>query len=98
MPAAADSTSVQLDEVGQPGDREDLPVVVGKATGDDLPPVRPCPGQHADDQRDPRGVDVVDSREVEQQARSGTGRYGTVVAGAQDGRCRAVHLTANLDD
>src|SRR5438552_10705246 len=55
----------ELDEVRQPGDDEDLPVVRGQAAGDNLPAFGPGPGEHADDQRDAGGVDVVHRGEVE---------------------------------
>src|ERR1019366_7864423 len=49
----------------QPGDIEDLPVVLRQAARDHLAALRPGPGEHADDQRDPGGVDVVDVGEIE---------------------------------
>src|SRR5215469_14029966 len=55
----------ELDEVRQPGDVEDLAVMRGQAAGDDLPAFGPRLGEHADDQRDAGGVDVVHLGEVE---------------------------------
>src|SRR5579863_7231454 len=55
----------ELDEVRQPGDVEDLAVVRGQPAGDDLAAFGPGAGQHADDQRDAGGVDVIHRGEVE---------------------------------
>src|SRR5579863_4405499 len=55
----------ELDEVRQPGDVEDFAVVRGQPAGDDLAAFGPSPGQHADDQRDAGGVDVVHRGEVQ---------------------------------
>src|SRR5919198_6064793 len=52
-------------EVGQPGDLEDLPVVLGKAARGDLDPARPGLRQQADDQGNAGAVDVVGAGEVE---------------------------------
>src|SRR3954453_18797783 len=56
---------VHVDELRQPGDREDLPVVIGQPVGGQLPAVPPGPGQQPDQQGDAAGVHVVDLAEVE---------------------------------
>src|SRR6478735_5029258 len=52
-------------EVGQPRDLEDLAVMVGQPERRDLDPACARLGQEADDQRDPRAVDVVGPGEVQ---------------------------------
>src|SRR5215210_4928582 len=52
-------------EVGQPGDFEDLAVVVRQPECLDFDPVLAGLGQEPDDQRDAGAVDVVGVREVE---------------------------------
>src|SRR5437588_8605499 len=76
----------ELDEVRQPGDVEDLAVVRGQATGNNLPAFGPRPGEHADDQRDAGGVDVVDRGEVEHHGFLvfRAGRDGPLVGVGQD--------------
>src|SRR5919198_3536641 len=52
-------------EVRQPGDLEDLAVVVAEAPRPHLDPVRARPREQAHDERDPRAVDVARVAEVE---------------------------------
>src|SRR6266566_5822213 len=76
----------ELDEVRQPGDVEDLAVVRGQAAGDNLPAFGPRPGEHADDQRDAGGVDVVHRGEVEHDRAHFRARGERLfVCGGQDG-------------
>src|SRR3954447_21819916 len=56
---------VDVDELGQPGDGEDLPVVVGQAVGAELAAVPAGASQQPHEQRDAGGVDVVDAGQVE---------------------------------
>src|SRR2546429_1508503 len=90
----------ELDEVRQPGDVEDLAVVRGQAAGDDLPAFGPRPGEHADDQRDAGGVDVVDRGEVENHGVMAfrAGRDGPLVGVGQDHGGGPVDLPRQLDD
>src|SRR4029453_16624506 len=52
-------------EVGQPGDLEDLPVVVAQAPGADLDPLRPRPRQQPHDEGDAGAVDEVRAGEAQ---------------------------------
>src|SRR4029077_20255268 len=90
----------ELNEVRQPGDVEDLAVVRGQAAGDDLPAFGPRAGEHADDQRDTGGVDVVDRGEVENHGVMAflAGRDGSLVGVGQDRGRGPVDLSGQLDD
>src|SRR4051794_37043653 len=58
VPQCARFVVVDVDELGQPGDGKDLPVVVGQPVRAQLAAVPPGAGQQADEQRDAGGVDV----------------------------------------
>src|SRR5580693_6823365 len=89
----------ELDEVGQPGDVEDLAVVGGEPAGHDLPAFGPREGEHADDQRDAGGVDVVDRGKVEHdRAQAGSGGDRSLVGAGQDRGGGSVDLAGKLDD
>src|SRR5579859_2256319 len=89
----------ELDEVRQPGDVEDLAVVRGQAARDDLPAFGPRPGEHADYQRDPGRIDVVDGGEVEYDgARAGAFGDRPFVGSGQDRGGGAVDFAGKLDD
>src|SRR4029077_19616765 len=90
----------ELDEVRQPGDVEDLAVVRGQAGGDNLPAFSPGPGEHADDQRDARRVDVVHRGKVEHDSVVvfGAGRDGPLVGLGQHRGGGPVDLSRQLDD
>src|SRR5215218_1016447 len=62
-------------EVGQPGDLEDLAVVVRQPECLHLDPVRAGLGKEPDDQRNTGAVDVLGAREVEGD-RAGAARGG----------------------
>src|SRR4030088_3507273 len=75
-----------LDEIRQPGDVEDLPVVGGQAARNHPAALGPGAAQDAHDQRDPGRVDVADVGEVEHHRAGLAVRHGLFVSGVEHSR------------
>src|SRR5688572_9920459 len=102
-PAGSDSggdravlVGVDAHEVAQPGDGDDLPVVLAEPEGAHRAVLLAGPGQQPHDQGDPGRVDVVDVGEV-QHDRPGVAPYRRLVGGEQGLIGAEVDLAVQVD-